>query len=380
MSRLTMRSCVDVSPANNDKGVVIVRSMMKGRAITGLVSLALIIAGIAAPPALANPPSEKPIGSTTQADPQPAAPDQSALNRSGADAVEDLVSTTGTAPDVLDSQMGDSVPLSDDGSTMREGVDINLGSTNAPGAVMRSESQGLEVSFAPTEVTSTQQLEDAMIYHRAGAADVVAHVLPDGAVQMVGVLQDGQDGVQYSFTDSGDLIWQSQEDGGGTLTRGGEIVATVSAPWATDADGKQLPTWYEYQEGNLVQQIDTDGVTYPIVADPKVGIGNGVYFYFNRNEATSIVSLSTMVVSAGAIYSCEKLVEVAGKIPVAKSFVAYACGKLGVSALVSFFKNLPAMMRSYPACTEVRFGGTGQHQAKSVKSSLCQPLNKSWMW
>lgn len=58
----------------------------------------------------------------------------------------------------------------------------------------------------------------------------------------------------------------------------GEVVEHVDAPWAFDAAGRRVPTWYEVGEGNqLVQVVDPERTTLlPVLADPdrrKSGTG-----------------------------------------------------------------------------------------------------------
>ena len=47
----------------------------------------------------------------------------------------------------------------------------------------------------------------------------------------------------------------------------------IAAPWAKDANGKNIPTSYEISGTMLTQKVDHaqgDDVTYPVVADPDV--------------------------------------------------------------------------------------------------------------
>lgn len=53
----------------------------------------------------------------------------------------------------------------------------------------------------------------------------------------------------------------------------GETVLAFGEPWASDADGKEVETWYEVDGSTLTQVVDhaTDGdVAYPVVSDPIV--------------------------------------------------------------------------------------------------------------
>jgi len=54
------------------------------------------------------------------------------------------------------------------------------------------------------------------------------------------------------------------------LDERGEVVVAIGEPWAKDASGADVPTWYEVSGSTLVQVVDhtAPGVSYPVVADP----------------------------------------------------------------------------------------------------------------
>ncbi|CAN5594398.1 hypothetical protein BH20ACT2_BH20ACT2_03090 [soil metagenome] len=47
-------------------------------------------------------------------------------------------------------------------------------------------------------------------------------------------------------------------------------IAEVQPPWAEDADGRTVPTRFSIEGNTLVQEVDHEGATYPVVADPDV--------------------------------------------------------------------------------------------------------------
>jgi hypothetical protein len=106
----------------------------------------------------------------------------------------------------------------------------------------------------------------------------------------------------YRFTigQPGDTLTPAQ--GGRILikTPDGEIRNYLQAPWARDANGVELPTTYSIADGNvLVQHIDTEGATFPVVADPSTGCGVGwCSVYFNRSETKAIAAGGAVAVGA----------------------------------------------------------------------------------
>ncbi|MEV5579751.1 hypothetical protein AB0L39_14475 [Streptomyces parvus] len=74
------------------------------------------------------------------------------------------------------------------------------------------------------------------------------------------------------------------EDGSGgyLITRGAGghklVVGTIDAPWATDAAGRPVPTDYRLEGVTLVQTVAPPSeTTFPVVADPKLTYGVGIY-------------------------------------------------------------------------------------------------------
>jgi len=56
-------------------------------------------------------------------------------------------------------------------------------------------------------------------------------------------------------------------------------MGSIEAPWAIDAAGTTLPTWYEWADGVLTQFVDLEKVLeYPVIADPAWGYGHTVSF------------------------------------------------------------------------------------------------------
>lgn len=77
---------------------------------------------------------------------------------------------------------------------------------------------------------------------------------------------------QHRSSCEGSLLVEVSGDGTALLrSRGGggmEFVAQVGRPWAIDADGQELPTWYRASGAVLEQVIDASDARGPIVFDP----------------------------------------------------------------------------------------------------------------
>jgi hypothetical protein len=49
-----------------------------------------------------------------------------------------------------------------------------------------------------------------------------------------------------------------------------QVIGTIGAPWAKDANGKTVATHYTTQGNEIVQTVDYRGSAFPVVADPSV--------------------------------------------------------------------------------------------------------------
>lgn len=97
--------------------------------------------------------------------------------------------------------------------------------------------------------------------------------LSDGVSMLTDIAGPGAP-TTYSFPldipDGGAIT--SDGDGGYTITdSSGDTVATIPAPWAQDANGNPVPTYYTLDGDTLVQTVEFDASTaFPVVADPSL--------------------------------------------------------------------------------------------------------------
>ncbi|MFD9535802.1 hypothetical protein [Streptomyces sp. NPDC060010] len=77
-------------------------------------------------------------------------------------------------------------------------------------------------------------------------------------------------------------------------------IGAIDAPWAKDAVGNDVPTTYRLEGNTLIQQIHvTSSTAFPVVADPSVSFGRGIYVKFNRSETSSIAPYSDAASAVG---------------------------------------------------------------------------------
>lgn len=223
-------------------------------------------------------------------------------------AVADADETEQVAAEVAAASDGDMVvaPMMD-GSLTVDAVSVSVPSDPAGSVKLTGQGHGqwssavsvtlpLEIQAAKAKVTK----DGTVVYKatRGKHVDLAVQVLADGSVRMLTILQNANALMRFTYS-IGDATPQIQADGSvnlvqrspgdGVVVEG--IVATIAAPWATDAKGHPVATHYEVSgDGNLVQVIQADKQTaYPVVSDPTIGVTwQGFNVWFNRAETYRI--------------------------------------------------------------------------------------------
>lgn len=218
--------------------------------------------------------------------------------------------------------------------------------------------------------------DGSLIYSETDGFATVIQNKADG-VQIHTVLHDSSSPTEFTYVlDGGSPILR--EDGGIDIVaeaegQAQEILAFVDAPWAADANGTSVPTHYELSDG-AITQIVTPGPdsVFPIVADPKVSYGTGVYFSFTRAEMHAMVLATQSIIALGGSASCAVYGKKVAHIPGVNAAVATVCTYASPKALYSLFQSMNGKIaKSYPnACYQYRVPATNPAW-KSVNKSQC---------
>lgn len=111
---------------------------------------------------------------------------------------------------------------------------------------------------------------------RSNEDAIVVNPTDDG-VQFLWTIESGT-GVQQLEINASvpqNSFWQKEADGSISLMKVdnssglADTVLKSGVPWAFDANGKPLPTSLDVINGKVVQQVDTTGAQFPVVADPS---------------------------------------------------------------------------------------------------------------
>lgn len=123
-------------------------------------------------------------------------------------------------------------------------------------------------------------------------------------------------------------------------------VGRIAAPWAVDAEGKELPTSYSLDGETITQHVETREATYPVVADPAVTVGwgadgPGVYWNMCGYQAQAIAAASVATVGVALAGGCGG----ASKIPGVGSWIGTLCGFIGAPTLANVWSGVRSAIK-----------------------------------
>ncbi|HEY5806133.1 MAG TPA: hypothetical protein VIS56_01975 [Candidatus Saccharimonadales bacterium] len=95
----------------------------------------------------------------------------------------------------------------------------------------------------------------------------------DGSVRMLTIIDNPQAPTEYSYkvtVPEGGRIELTEDGGAAVFDVNNELITAVGTPWAKDANGAPVNTWFTIDGQNLIQHVqhDVPGVVYPVTADP----------------------------------------------------------------------------------------------------------------
>lgn len=204
---------------------------------------------------------------------------------------------------------------------------------------MVAEGTGIEIGL-PLRGTLSEgvQLPHGSVAHEDTEEDavIVTQPQPDGQARILAILRSelSPERYAYDFAANGSHVQLTLDAFGGVsvVDSAGNKVLFVLPPWATDAEGRDVPTRYEVNGTSLVQVVDHlgAGFTYPIVADPATCGWVTCTYYFGK-KATKDFSTAA---SAAAV--CSAL----AKIPPLAAGCAIAWAAIVVQANRAVNRNM----------------------------------------
>ncbi|GAA5199427.1 hypothetical protein GCM10023346_39110 [Arthrobacter gyeryongensis] len=161
---------------------------------------------------------------------------------------------------------------------------------------------------------------------------------------MIMVLDQGKSSADFSMSIPDGYVAELTNDGGVQLRNQSAriVIPFISAPWALDANGKELPTSYTVNGSKITQHVNTNGAAYPIVADPSIQwIPYPVVAMYGW-EAETIGKMTASILVAGPGASCT-LIGITGWV--GKAFTAI-CSLVGLGSAKDIVRNIGNVWQS----------------------------------
>lgn len=181
------------------------------------------------------------------------------------------------------------------------GATVDIPKDAEAGVVLGSTKGGPNLKVSLPNAASAgdaQKVTNGVVSYpsNSGAANAV-QTNADGSVRMLTVIDNPSAPTRYDYKITvpagGRIVLASSNNGALIVDGSDKPIASVAAPWAKDATGMPIKTWFATNGQTLTQYVRhrVAGVTYPVTADPRVHhTWYGTYYYFNRDE-TNYVSL-----------------------------------------------------------------------------------------
>lgn len=212
-------------------------------------------------------------------------------------AIQDVVPAVMLDGEIIDTAVDQVVETS--------GLEVTVPSDPQDGITFEPESgEAFTVGLPFADDAELVDGDQSAVYDNGNGSSTVPLVKEDGVIQIITTIADESAPVAYVYPldlpEGGEL---SLLDDGGALVLDslGAAVATIDAPWATDADGSAVPTYYAAVGDSLVQIVaHGPGDAYPIVADPRISFGWAVYYNYSKSETQTYAKYTPYgTISAG---------------------------------------------------------------------------------
>lgn len=235
------------------------------------------------------------------------------------------------APEIIESSVG--VAESADGlvaTSESTGFDVTFPADAATGVVEMTSDTGstLTMGLPVDDGASPEAINGAVAYDANNGSHIVTSLGDQGQLTTLTVIGDATAPDSYSYdmgVPEGGVLELDPWGGAAVMDSSGTTIAYSPAPWAKDANGSDVPTWYTVAGNTLTQHVDfsSPSLAFPVVADPawfQEWWGN--YLRFGKSETKTLAAKSGW---ANAVaFAC-------GAIPVAAPRVA-CMGMVGIKA------------------------------------------------
>jgi hypothetical protein len=224
-------------------------------------------------------------------------------------------------------------------------ADVDIPSRGTSDVSVSGEASEAKLRIPATGRGATAD-DGTVVFDGTGRDSAVAVQAIDGGLRAVIEIQSKDAPETYDFHLDGDVASLSLADDGSVdmHDKAGRVAGRIATPWAYDAYGSSVPTYFRVDGTTLTQVVKHKGgdFAYGILADPRLTYGWGVYLNLRGWEVKSLASVSY---TAGAVASMVACSTSRLPSPLAK-LVSAACHIVGGASLVSIAKTLTSIARS----------------------------------
>jgi len=222
------------------------------------------------------------------------------------DALQDVPGILNSSDQVAATTDGDSAMVATAaGTTVDMPKDpeqgVSFGATTGP---------KLDVQLPNADIAGVaKQVAPGVVAYDSGNGSASAvQANQDGSVRMLTVIDNPNAPTTYDYkvtVPNGGHIELTPDGGALVLDANGQPLSSVSAPWAKDAVGKQIRTWFSTDGQTLTQHVrhNVRGVVYPVTADPRFDwhwYGVNIYIeQYNVNRILAVMASGGGVMAIG---------------------------------------------------------------------------------
>jgi hypothetical protein len=217
--------------------------------------------------------------------------------------------------------------------------------TDAVGGSVKSENRSAGISLLTPTSAKAEVAAGSRTFRKVATDTSAAVRVGQGAIQVLTVMRSEAAATEQSYRVDVPANAKIVSTGAGysIVEANSSVTGTIAAPWAVDATGRSLNTYYTLQGTTVTQHTDTTGAVFPVVADPRLTYGLGVYLNMWGAEARVYAIAAVAVLGTGTAIGCTLI----GNIPYAalRSLALLACGA-GAVNLTKVFNALRTLYTS----------------------------------
>jgi len=237
--------------------------------------------------------------------------------------------------------------------------------SDKPSASIATNEKSVRITLVDASSKGSQDSNFGRVYGDTSRDTDIAIRTIDSGVQMLAILHSptASNTQRYRLDVPAGTDLQALNGGYALVQSDGTVAGIIAAPWATDATGRALPTSYSLEGTTLVQTTDTTGASFPVVVDPKITFGFGIYLNMWGHEVRTAAAAIVAIGGVGAAVACTLI----GRLPnqFLKTLATLVCG----AAAVNLQKVFAAIVRTYQD-TSINDGACYQQKITSPGSRM----------